>query len=201
MSQSQATHIKQPEPITEQLIVDVMPSDNNNGNHKMKSSVDSGVDVGNESLRSSQKSSSNESITEEYVKGTATPTASQHLTTNETSKQLAAKQTEILQQITEFVTYAQQKLTTTQVVHSESPRKVFSFQMPTPLPPKTTAKKRERAHRLLPEDVTYCTYMLEKYGDNFEAMAKDPENRFLDDARTLSRKIRIFKGSCKQHGQ
>jgi hypothetical protein len=26
-------------------------------------------------------------------------------------------------------------------------------------------------------------------------MAKDPENRFLDDARTLQRKIRIFKGS------
>lgn len=26
-------------------------------------------------------------------------------------------------------------------------------------------------------------------------MAQDPENRFLDDARTLQRKLRIFKGS------
>jgi hypothetical protein len=59
-------------------------------------------------LRSSQKSSSNESISEET--GDQTPRKS-----SETSKQIAAKQTEILQQITEFVTYAQQKLSTTQV--------------------------------------------------------------------------------------
>lgn len=136
----------------------------------MKSSVDSGVDVNSESLRSSQKSSSNESISEETVKGSETP-KSNTFHSNETSKQIAAKQTEILQQITEFVTYAQQKLTTTHVVHSEAPRKVFTFQMPTPLPAKTISKKRERAHRLLDEDIKYCVYMLEKYGDNFQVIS------------------------------
>jgi hypothetical protein len=68
--------------------------------------------------------------------------------------------------------------------------------MPTPLPVKKAPVKRERAHRLLPEDIKYCTYMIENYGDNYEAMAKDSNNRFLDDARTLQRKIRIFKSSC-----
>lgn len=83
--------------------------------------------------------------------------------------------------------------------------------MPTPLPVKKAPVKRERAHRLLPEDIEYCTYMIEHYGDNYDAMAKDPKNRFLgefhqmskvnmheflDDSRTLQRKIRIFKSSC-----
>jgi len=186
-SQNEASLPKEPEPITEQLIVDVIPDEGNN--HRMKSSVDSGVDIGAESLRSSQKSSSNESIS-----GTETPKKSS--TSSEASKQIAAKQTEILQQITEFVTYAQQKLSSTQVVHSEAPRKVFTFTMPTPLPKKAEPKKRERAHRLLEEDIKYCTYMIEKYGDDYEAMSKDSANRFLDDSRTLQRKIRIFKGSC-----
>jgi hypothetical protein len=139
-----------------------MPNDNN-GSQRMKSSVDSGVDISNESLRSSQKSSSNESISEQTNKGSETPKSAEA-----NKKQISAKQTEILQQITEFVTYAQQKLTTTQVVHSEAPRKVFTFTMPTPLPPKTQTKKRERAHRLLDEDIKYCVYMIEKYGDNYE---------------------------------
>jgi hypothetical protein len=149
---------KLPEPMVEQLVVDVAaaPADNNHEGHKMKSSVDSGVDVN--CLRSSQKCSSNESI-EETPNGTPT---------NNNPSKLAAKQAEILEQITQFVTYAQEKLSNTQIVHSEAPRKVFQFQMPQPLLPRKPPVKRERAHKLLPQDVEYCVYMLETYGDDYE---------------------------------
>ncbi|KAI6233664.1 Nucleolar protein 16 [Aphelenchoides fujianensis] len=176
-------------PVVDHLVVDVAATNNGPVEPRMKSSVDSGVEIVEDA---NGKNGSNGSIVEERVvvssSGTATPRSAKD--------ELQARQTEILNQITEFVSYAQARLAQSQVVHSEEPRKTYTFQMPTPLPPRNVEpRKRERAHRLLPQDVEFCVYMMETYGEDYEGMSKDPKNRYQDDARSLQRKLRIFKNS------
>ncbi|VDK82166.1 unnamed protein product [Litomosoides sigmodontis] len=54
---------------------------------------------------------------------------------------------------------------------------------------------RERICKLLPRDIQFCVHMIEKHGDDYEAMAKDQSNTFRDSAKGIARKIRIFKES------
>ncbi|CAI4224863.1 unnamed protein product [Auanema sp. JU1783] len=63
------------------------------------------------------------------------------------------------------------------------------------LDPQTTPTMRERIHKLLPQDILFCSRLIDKHGDNFEAMVKDPNNTYRETARSLQRKIRIFKES------
>ncbi|EJW84180.1 hypothetical protein WUBG_04911 [Wuchereria bancrofti] len=54
---------------------------------------------------------------------------------------------------------------------------------------------RDRICKLLPRDIQFCVHMIEKHGENYEAMEKDQGNIFRDSAKGIARKIRIFKES------
>ncbi|KAI6200854.1 hypothetical protein M3Y96_00778600 [Aphelenchoides besseyi] len=172
-------------PAGDDLLLEVTQQNNKSVEAAMISSVDSGVEVAPETKNK------NGLAVEEQIKTSSSVTPVRSI-----RQEIEAKQTEILAQITEFVTFAHSKLAKPQVVHSEQPRKPLNFTMPAPLPPRNIEiRKRERAHRLLPQDVDFCVYMIETYGDDFEGMSKDPKNRYKDDAKQISRKIRIFRNS------
>ncbi|VDN92762.1 unnamed protein product [Brugia pahangi] len=54
---------------------------------------------------------------------------------------------------------------------------------------------RDRICKLLPRDIQFCVHMIEKHGEDYEAMEKDQGNIFRDSAKGIARKIRIFKES------
>ncbi|GMT36349.1 hypothetical protein PFISCL1PPCAC_27646, partial [Pristionchus fissidentatus] len=54
---------------------------------------------------------------------------------------------------------------------------------------------RDRLYKLLPKDIIFCSSLIDKYGEDFNAMAKDESNVYRENARSLQRKIRIFKES------
>uniref|UniRef100_A0A0M3HP82 Nucleolar protein 16 n=1 Tax=Ascaris lumbricoides TaxID=6252 RepID=A0A0M3HP82_ASCLU len=56
-------------------------------------------------------------------------------------------------------------------------------------------QRRERVYKLLPRDVEFCTRMIEAHGNDYEAMAKDPTNVHQETAKSIQRKIRIFRES------
>ncbi|KHN71153.1 Nucleolar protein 16, partial [Toxocara canis] len=56
-------------------------------------------------------------------------------------------------------------------------------------------QRRERLYKLLPRDVEFCTRMIEAHGNDYEAMAKDPLNVHQETAKSIQRKIRIFRES------
>uniref|UniRef100_A0A914V5G1 Nucleolar protein 16 n=1 Tax=Plectus sambesii TaxID=2011161 RepID=A0A914V5G1_9BILA len=56
-------------------------------------------------------------------------------------------------------------------------------------------QKKERMYRLLPQDILFCTRMMETHTDDFEAMARDSRNVYQDTAKQIQRKIRIFRES------
>ncbi|VDN56359.1 unnamed protein product [Dracunculus medinensis] len=62
-------------------------------------------------------------------------------------------------------------------------------------PPPLVIERPKREYRLLPRDIEYCTYMMETYGEDYENMIKDKKNVFLDTAKSIQRKIRIFRES------
>ncbi|KAI1716944.1 ribosome biogenesis protein nop16 domain-containing protein [Ditylenchus destructor] len=53
--------------------------------------------------------------------------------------------------------------------------------------------RRPRVYKLLEKDIEYCTYMVDNYGQNYQAMCDDPKNVYMDDASSIARKIRVFK--------
>ncbi|MFH4973293.1 hypothetical protein AB6A40_000002 [Gnathostoma spinigerum] len=59
----------------------------------------------------------------------------------------------------------------------------------------TVRPVRPRIYALLPRDVKFCTEMIERHGDDYEAMAKDSLNVFQDSVKNIQRKIRIFRES------
>ncbi|VDK48686.1 unnamed protein product, partial [Anisakis simplex] len=56
-------------------------------------------------------------------------------------------------------------------------------------------QKRERVYKLLPRDIEFCTRMIETYGDDYEAMVNDAANIYRDTAKSIQRKIRVFRKS------
>jgi len=69
----------------------------------------------------------------------------------------------------------------------------------TPFEQRIEPSEKSRIYKLLPRDIEFCTYMLEKYGNNFQAMSEDSRNTYLDDARNIARKLRIFRESPHYH--
>ncbi|CAJ0933464.1 unnamed protein product, partial [Mesorhabditis belari] len=58
-----------------------------------------------------------------------------------------------------------------------------------------TPSPRERSYKLLPKDVLFCSYMIDTYGEDYEGMTKDAKNVYRENARSLQRKMRVFKES------
>ncbi|KAL3864483.1 hypothetical protein ACJMK2_006162 [Sinanodonta woodiana] len=57
----------------------------------------------------------------------------------------------------------------------------------------------EKKLRLSEPDVQYCIYMMEKYGDDYKAMARDYKNYYQDTPKQIRRKINVFKSIPKQY--
>eukprot|EP00745_Piridium_sociabile_P002384 TRINITY_DN114624_c0_g1_i1.p1 TRINITY_DN114624_c0_g1~~TRINITY_DN114624_c0_g1_i1.p1 ORF type:complete len:171 (-),score=51.59 TRINITY_DN114624_c0_g1_i1:172-684(-) len=57
----------------------------------------------------------------------------------------------------------------------------------------------EKRLKLSEPDVAYCISMMEKYGDDFKAMARDEENYYQDTPKQIARKIRVFRSVPEQY--
>jgi hypothetical protein len=53
--------------------------------------------------------------------------------------------------------------------------------------------------RLAEPEVNYCIYMMEKYGENYAAMAHDERNYYQDTPKQIRRKILSFKSLPDQY--
>lgn len=49
------------------------------------------------------------------------------------------------------------------------------------------------------DEAMYCVYMMEKYGDNYTAMAKDERNYYQDTPKQIKRKINRLKSIPKMY--
>uniref|UniRef100_A0A0K0E8P1 Nucleolar protein 16 n=1 Tax=Strongyloides stercoralis TaxID=6248 RepID=A0A0K0E8P1_STRER len=54
---------------------------------------------------------------------------------------------------------------------------------------------RRDSHKLLPRDIKFCANMLDKYGENYDAISKSEDNVYMDTARGIERKMKLFKES------
>ncbi|XP_076364147.1 nucleolar protein 16 [Tachypleus tridentatus] len=52
---------------------------------------------------------------------------------------------------------------------------------------------RDKGLRLPKDVVVFCTYMLDKYGDDYKAMARDPKNYYQETPKKIFRMIQQFK--------
>lgn len=59
----------------------------------------------------------------------------------------------------------------------------------------TTPSNRERLYKLLPKDIIFCSGLLDSHGEDYAAMVADPRNVYKENARSIQRKMRIFKES------
>jgi len=55
------------------------------------------------------------------------------------------------------------------------------------------AKKGGKKLRLSQPEIRYCIYMIEKYGDNYDRMARDQKNVYQETAAQIRRKLETFK--------
>ncbi|XP_013785727.1 nucleolar protein 16-like [Limulus polyphemus] len=63
---------------------------------------------------------------------------------------------------------------------------------------KEATAPRAKGLRLPKDVVVFCTYMLEKYGDDYKAMARDPRNYYQETPKTIFRRIQRFKNISPQ---
>ncbi|XP_013385162.1 nucleolar protein 16 [Lingula anatina] len=56
-----------------------------------------------------------------------------------------------------------------------------------------------RKVRLSQPEVKYCIYMMEKYGEDYKAMAKDEKNYYQETPKQIRRKIRTFMSIPEQY--
>jgi len=63
----------------------------------------------------------------------------------------------------------------------------------------TSPPPKSKALRLSQPEVRYCIYMMEKYGEDYEAMAKDLKNENQDTPAQIRRKILTFKSVPMQY--
>jgi len=61
--------------------------------------------------------------------------------------------------------------------------------------PQQIPARRQRTCKLLPKDIEFCVYMMEKHDQDFEKMSTDPKNVFHDSPEMIARKLRIFRDS------
>uniref|UniRef100_A0A0K0FK03 Nucleolar protein 16 n=1 Tax=Strongyloides venezuelensis TaxID=75913 RepID=A0A0K0FK03_STRVS len=54
---------------------------------------------------------------------------------------------------------------------------------------------RRGNHKLSPRDIKFCANMLDKYGEDYTAISKSEDNVYMDTARGIERKIKLFKES------
>jgi len=57
----------------------------------------------------------------------------------------------------------------------------------------TEEAKKRKALRLSQPEIRYCIYMIEKYGEDYEKMARDRKNVFQDTPAQIRRKLDTFK--------
>ncbi|KAK2586220.1 hypothetical protein KPH14_001478 [Odynerus spinipes] len=60
---------------------------------------------------------------------------------------------------------------------------------------------RERMFRLPNGQVQFITYLLDKYGEDYKAMARDKKNYYQLTWRQIRAKIKIFKGIPEQYNE
>uniref|UniRef100_A0A0N4ZZ57 Nucleolar protein 16 n=1 Tax=Parastrongyloides trichosuri TaxID=131310 RepID=A0A0N4ZZ57_PARTI len=54
---------------------------------------------------------------------------------------------------------------------------------------------RRGNHKLAPRDIKFCANMLDKFGEDYGAISKSEDNVYMDTARGIERKIKLFKES------
>ncbi|CAG2164234.1 unnamed protein product [Oppiella nova] len=54
-------------------------------------------------------------------------------------------------------------------------------------------KPQPKNFRFGPKNIKFCIYMIEKYGDNYEAMARDPTNYYQESVGQIRSKINKFR--------
>uniref|UniRef100_A0A0N5AYQ6 Nucleolar protein 16 n=1 Tax=Syphacia muris TaxID=451379 RepID=A0A0N5AYQ6_9BILA len=59
----------------------------------------------------------------------------------------------------------------------------------------TIRNKQGRKFYLMPKDIDFCVHLIKRYGDDYEAMSRDPKNIYQNTPQQIQRKIRIFKRS------
>jgi len=57
----------------------------------------------------------------------------------------------------------------------------------------TEEAKKRKLLRLSQPEIRYCIYMMEKHGEEYDRMARDPKNVYQDTAAQIRRKIETFK--------
>jgi len=55
--------------------------------------------------------------------------------------------------------------------------------------------------RLADPEVKYCIYMMERYGEDYKAMARDDRNYYQDTPKQIRRKINSFKSLPEQYNE
>nr|CAD7443930.1 unnamed protein product [Timema bartmani] len=60
---------------------------------------------------------------------------------------------------------------------------------------------RERTFRLPSTQVQWLTYLMDKHGDNYKAMARDGKNYYQDTWKQIRAKINRFKGIPEQYNE
>ncbi|GFG32631.1 hypothetical protein Cfor_08576, partial [Coptotermes formosanus] len=60
---------------------------------------------------------------------------------------------------------------------------------------------RVKNFRLPNNQVTWLTYLIDKYGENYKAMAKDPKNYYQETWKQIRNKIKKFKNIPEQYGK
>lgn len=60
---------------------------------------------------------------------------------------------------------------------------------------------QKRRLRLSEPETRYCIYMMEKYGEDYKAMARDLKNYYQDTPKQIKNKIKAFKSVPEQYGE
>ncbi|CEF65372.1 Ribosome biogenesis protein Nop16 family-containing protein [Strongyloides ratti] len=55
--------------------------------------------------------------------------------------------------------------------------------------------RQDGRHKLAPRDIRFCADMLDKYGEDFNAISESEDNVFMDTPRGIEKRIELFKES------
>ncbi|KAH3706713.1 hypothetical protein DPMN_066101 [Dreissena polymorpha] len=57
----------------------------------------------------------------------------------------------------------------------------------------------KKTNKLSEPDVQYCIYLLDKYGEDYKAMARDPRNHYQETPKQIKKKLNMFKNTPSQY--